>query len=55
MRRSRVSGRLDAHDVVACEPVFLKKISTRIMARPEFAEAMDFARTGLLTTHFCYR
>ncbi|MEU9115893.1 hypothetical protein AB0D04_29990 [Streptomyces sp. NPDC048483] len=28
-----------------CDPVFSEKISTRVTVRPEFAKAMDFART----------
>ncbi|MEV1176232.1 recombinase family protein [Nonomuraea sp. NPDC049784] len=30
---------------MGCEPIFAEKISTRIKLRPEFAKAMDYART----------
>ncbi|MFF9482773.1 recombinase family protein [Streptomyces sp. NPDC014733] len=43
--QQELQSQLDALAEAGCDPVFSEKISTRIKVRPEFVEAMDFART----------
>ncbi|MFI6182485.1 recombinase family protein [Nonomuraea sp. NPDC051191] len=43
--QQELDGQLDALKEAGCEPIFAEKISTRIKVRPEFANAMDYART----------
>jgi hypothetical protein len=43
--QQELQSQLDALATAGCEPIFSEKISTRIKVRPEFAKAMDFART----------
>ena len=40
-----LQSQLDALQEAGCDPVFSEKISTRIKVRPEFVNAMEFART----------
>jgi DNA invertase Pin-like site-specific DNA recombinase len=43
--QQELQSQLDALDEAGCDPIFSEKISTRIKVRPEFAKAMDYART----------
>ncbi|WP_432931939.1 hypothetical protein ACQPZZ_13140 [Microbispora sp. CA-135349] len=43
--QQELDSQLDELTEAGCEPVFAEKISTRIRVRPEFAKAMDYART----------
>jgi DNA invertase Pin-like site-specific DNA recombinase len=43
--QQELDSQLDALKEAGCEPIFAEKISTRIKLRPEFAKAMDYART----------
>ncbi|WP_081239946.1 recombinase family protein [Streptomyces viridosporus] len=43
--QQELQSQLDALQQAGCDPVFSEKISTRVKVRPEFARAMDFART----------
>lgn len=40
-----MQSQLDALKAAACDPVFSEKISTRVKVRPQFAKAMEYART----------
>ncbi|GGQ35919.1 recombinase family protein [Streptosporangium pseudovulgare] len=43
--QQELQSQLDALETAGCEPIFSEKISTRVKVRPEFAKAMEFART----------
>ncbi|GAA3832636.1 hypothetical protein GCM10022226_62400 [Sphaerisporangium flaviroseum] len=43
--QQELQSQLGALEAVGCEPIFSEKISTRVKVRPEFAKALDFART----------
>lgn len=43
--QQELDSQLDALKEAGCEPIFAEKISTRIKVRPEFTNAMDYART----------
>ncbi|RVX40798.1 DNA invertase Pin-like site-specific DNA recombinase [Nonomuraea polychroma] len=43
--QQELQSQLDALEAAGCEPIFSEKISTRVKVRPEFAKAMDYART----------
>ncbi|MGP3962743.1 recombinase family protein [Nonomuraea sp. 3N208] len=43
--QQELQNQLDALREAGCEPIFSEKISTRVKVRPEFAKAMEYART----------
>ncbi|MFI7642357.1 recombinase family protein [Nonomuraea sp. NPDC049400] len=43
--QQELDSQLDALKEAGCEPIFAEKITTRIKVRPEFAKAMNYART----------
>jgi DNA invertase Pin-like site-specific DNA recombinase len=43
--QQELQSQLDALEAAGCEPIFSEKISTRVKVRPEFAKAMEYART----------
>lgn len=43
--QQELQSQLDALAEAGCEPVFSEKISTRVKVRPEFTQAMAYART----------
>ncbi|GGQ32099.1 hypothetical protein GCM10010140_72750 [Streptosporangium pseudovulgare] len=43
--QQKLQSQLDAPKTATCDPVFSEKISTRIKVRPQFAKAMEYART----------
>ncbi|WP_435271415.1 recombinase family protein [Streptomyces sp. 1222.5] len=43
--QQELQSQLDALNEASSDPVFSEKSSTRAKVRPEFVEAMDFART----------
>ncbi|MFI6909999.1 recombinase family protein [Nonomuraea sp. NPDC050394] len=43
--QQELQSQLDALQQAGCQPLFSEKISTRIKVRPEFAKALEYART----------
>ncbi|MFG6201406.1 recombinase family protein [Nonomuraea sp. JJY05] len=43
--QQELQSQIDALESAGCQPIFSEKISTRIKVRPEFAKAMEYART----------
>ncbi|MFI9842801.1 recombinase family protein [Nonomuraea sp. NPDC051941] len=43
--RQELQSQIDALQDAGCQPIFSEKISTRVKVRPEFAQAMEYART----------
>ncbi|MEU6721559.1 recombinase family protein [Nonomuraea sp. NPDC046802] len=43
--QQELQSQIDALEGAGCQPIFSEKISTRVKVRPEFAKAMEYART----------
>ncbi|MER5326404.1 recombinase family protein [Streptosporangium roseum] len=43
--QQELQSQIDALVAVGCEPIFSEKIGSRVKVRPEFAKAMEYART----------